>query len=293
MISIRCPHCSKLLGFEEADAGVVVACAFCRQPFFLPPVAIPTAGRPPEPPVPQLLPPLVLPEELELAPDTPHREGEPSPAREVPDEALPELAPTEETRLAPEPFPHMELDSPEPEPPLDLEIEPPTPEEPGPASPPAEAITEAAPALAPPADEAAPEVHDVLEEVGDDQVYSALPATPPRGDEDEGDGPATQRRKAGRRPERSRRTPIEDDEEERPKPRRRKRPRPAEPAWPDWLTRNRLVGGVATLMGGVMLLGTLSHHLSGAPSAWHYGICCGDGLGAALLGMGVYFLAKG
>jgi hypothetical protein len=59
------------------------------------------------------------------------------------------------------------------------------------------------------------------------------------------------------------------------------------------LTRNRILGGIGTGMGGMILLGTLAHHLTASQNAWHPGVCCGDIFALALLGVGIFYLIRG
>ncbi len=92
--------------------------------------------------------------------------------------------------------------------------------------------------------------------------------------------------------------PDEDKEEDRRRPKRddlydrppyRPRPRRAEEVW----TRNRILGGVGAATGGLILIGTLAHHLTASETAWHYGACCGDLFGLTLFGAGLFFLIRG
>jgi hypothetical protein len=93
---------------------------------------------------------------------------------------------------------------------------------------------------------------------------------------------------------------AEEDEEERPRRRDKQRSRSeyrkpyyAQKPRPDGMTRNRLMGGVGTVMGGVILIGTLAHHLTASQNAWHAGVCCADLFALALFGVGLFFLIRG
>jgi hypothetical protein len=92
----------------------------------------------------------------------------------------------------------------------------------------------------------------------------------------------------------------EEEEEERPRRKEKRRgkteyrtPYHAQKPRPEGLTRNRLMGGVGTTMGGVILIGTLAHHLTAAQNAWHPGVCCADIFALALFGVGLFFLIRG
>jgi hypothetical protein len=311
MITVRCPACGKVMGFEEADAGSLIACPLCRQSFFIPSVARPVAAdgtsagqEPAEPlvvPAPQEP---ALPDDIGLAADPEldakaEREArqdlcdEVEPVEEVvrvsvtrandDPEALAEVLPAE-----PEPLPESRP-APAPEAPPDaipnLELDPPqttgTPAEVKPTdlAPSLSAARVLAEAL--PAQEKAPEKPtERLEEVHDEREAEDRYR---KTDEDE------------ERDEREK----EDEEEDDSRRRRRKRasrartrhydeaPRPVE------LTRNRILGGAGAGLGGLILLGTVVHHLTGGTSAWHPGVCCGDVFALALLGVGVFYLIRG
>jgi hypothetical protein len=322
MISVRCPACGKVIGFDESDGGSLVACPHCRQPFFVPAVARPTAPRPPAPrpaasPVPiEELPP----EEPEFVPPLPPEPSLPDPDEiriaddpdlaaipELLDEVLPAEEPApppqqeagpnyevaEERTPAPEPepsaIPHLELDAPQPEPEPELAE---TAGQPAEVKP-----TDLAPSLSAAAalSETLPEVKepeppaDVLEEVRDEEEVSERfydEEDEPPADEDEEDRP------------RKRKVKKDDDEEETPRPRRtaaraRTKRRREEREAPSKWTRNRILGGVGAGTGGVLLLGTLLYHLTASQARWHVGVCCGDLFAAALLGAGLYFVIKG
>jgi hypothetical protein len=92
----------------------------------------------------------------------------------------------------------------------------------------------------------------------------------------------------------------EEEEEERPKRKAKKRekteyrtPYYAQKPRSEGLTRNRLMGGIGTGMGGVILIGTLAHHLTASQNAWHAGVCCADIFALALVGVGLFFLIRG
>lgn len=288
MISVRCPACGKVIGFEESDGGSLVACPHCREPFFVPAVARPVAAPPPPgssapaPTEPPIAPPLpqapALPDDIRLADDP---DLDPIP------EALDEVLPAENEEPPPDYDVVEEPEAPpDPDPILNLELDPP---EPPPAGTPAVVQpTDLAPSLpaaaslsgALPPEKKEPEgPADVLEEVTDEEEHERFYDEPEEKDEKD----------------------EEEDEEEVPRPRRGSKkqgpkyrtPYHAQPPRPGGLTRNRIVGGVGAGMGGLILLGTLTHHLTASQSAWHYGVCCGDLFAAALFGVGLYYLIKG
>ena len=268
MISVRCPACGKVIGFEEADAGSLVACPLCREVFFIPMMAQPVSPgtdpasavtRPTDPPVAPRLP---------LEPTLPDLDD----IRIVAD---PDLDPMpeqyDEVQLVDEPPPPASLPEPEPIPQLELDPPPEEIETVEPIGTPAEVEpTDVAPSLSAAAvlSQSLPEKKDpdrpaeVLEEV----------------DEEEDD-----------------RFEEMEEEEKRPKRRKSKRRRPYHPQTPrpEGLTRNRILGGVGTGMGGMILLGTVLHHLTASQNAWHYAVCCADVFALAMLGVGLYFLIKG
>jgi len=284
MISVRCPTCQKLVGFDEADGGLLVACPHCREPFFVPAVArpidaVPVAAPPratvaavaPLPQAPS------LPDEIRLA-DDPDLEPIPELLDEVvpADPADPPTPPDPETPPDPSPImPRMELDPSPPAPELEPEPEPI-------GTPTIVQSTDLAPSLAaaealsdalPPRQES-DKPTDVLEEVEDEEDKN---------------------RRSRRRKE------IEKDEEDERPRRRRSKKSTAEPRTPYYaqparkldLTRNRIMGGIGVLLGGFILLGTLAHHVTASAEAWHKAVCCGDLFALVLFGVGLYYLIKG
>jgi hypothetical protein len=286
MISVRCPACAKVVGFEEADRGALVVCPFCRETFFVPSVALPVAADgPPAPPpafVASLPPPPALPDDLRLV-DEPEPPDELLPAEDAAPppapEPSPEPAPTPEPEAAPrpEPIPDLQLDPvrPLPEPPVGAEEEvKPTAVAPSLAA--AAALSEALPL------EGAqpPRPADMLEEVTDE-----------RDDQDRFKDDEEEKAEARR----GRRWEERDEDEPRPRRRlkkKRRRPPPDPSPEPDELKRNRALGAAGTIVGGMILMGTCLHHLSAATGAWHIAACCGDLFALALVGVGLYFFVK-
>jgi phage FluMu protein Com len=280
MISVRCPACGKLMGFEESDAGSLVACPHCRETFFIPEMAKPAApGAEAEPPPAATRRPLepTLPDvdDIRIAHDP---DLDPAPEK------------CDEVELAEEPPP---APPPEPEPP--------------PPPPPIMQLELDAPSLPP-----QPEVVEIVEPVGTpkeveptdlapslsaaEELSQSLPDKPPDPDRpidmlDEVGG--------GDRTDEDVEVVEEEEEEERPrrKSKRREREKRAREdtrkAWTEGLTRNRILGGIGAGMAGTILLGTIAHHLTASRNAWHPGICCGDVFALALLGVGLVFLIRG
>jgi hypothetical protein len=284
MISVRCPACGKVIGFEESDAGSLVACPLCRQSFFVPVIAqpatpgatsSPAAAPPAVPPVAARLPlepTLPDPDEIRIVADPDldpvlqqcddlQLADEPPPPGPSPE--LPVEVPVPEPALPPpEPIPQMEIDPPRTE---EIETVEPigTPKQVEP--------TDLAPSLAAAEvlSESLPETKksdrptDVLEEVDDEDDVEV----------------------------------IEEEERPRRKAKRSKseyrKPYHAQPARPEGLTRNRVMGGIGTGMGGMILLGTLAHHLTASQNAWHGGVCCADVFALALAGVGLFYLIRG
>jgi hypothetical protein len=287
MISVRCPACEKVMGFEEVDAGSLIACPICREVFFIPAMAQPVPpGAAPAPPANETKNPPVA-SRLPLGPTMPDPDdirilADPDldPILEQCDEVLPadEEPLPPELSLEPDPIPQ-----PEPEPIPQLELDPPQAEEietvepigmsgqvePTDMAPSLSAAAELSQSL--PEKKAPDRPTDVLEEVKEDE-------------DDRFENKDVE----------------EDEEEERPKRRKSKREEPeyrtpyrAQAPRPEGVTRNRIMGGVGTGMGGMILLGTLAHHMTASQNAWHWGICCGDLFALAMVGVGLYFLIKG
>ncbi|HKI38691.1 MAG TPA: hypothetical protein VKA46_42980 [Gemmataceae bacterium] len=295
MISVRCPACGKVIGFDEADGGALVACPHCRQSFFVPvvarPVAVesapPLAKAPVAPPVVASLPQEPsLPDEIRLADDP-----DLAPIPEHFDEVLPADEPAPPPEAAPEPAPSPEPEPPPPDPIPYLELDPPRPAPPGgdePIGTPAVVKpTDVAPSLPaavslneslPPPEKKPDRPTDVLEEVKD---------------EAEDKGRFDEKEQAKEEEE-------EDEEDRRPRPRSRKKgPDYRKPYYaqaaraPEGLTRNRIMGGVGVGLGGMILLGTLMHHVAGSETAWHKAVCCGDVFALVLFGAGLFYLIRG
>jgi hypothetical protein len=271
MISVCCPACAKVVGFDEADRGALVACPFCRETFFVPSVTLSAADEPP-----------ALPDDLRLV-----DEPEPKPTAGP----LDDLLPVKDEAPPPPPAPPPEP-APRPDPIPDLQLDPvrPLPEPPQPdGAPPAVQRTDVAPSLSAAAalSEALPlegaeprRPADMLEEVADERDDRD------RFKDDEGEEAEARGR---------RRWEERDEDEPRPRhrPKKKRRRRPLDPSpWPEGLTRNRALGAAGTIVGGMILMGTCLHHLTAATGAWHVAACCGDLFALALVGVGLYFLVK-
>jgi hypothetical protein len=314
MISVRCPACGKVVGFEESDGGALVHCPHCREPFFVPAVAQPiTADGAPATAIAQVPPPLLgrlpqapsLPDDIRIA-DDPDLE----PIPELLDEVLPaddqvpppqsaiRPAPDAEPQSAPEPQPAAQL-----EPIPNLELSPlrlePEPAEPT-GTPPAVQPTDVAPSLAaaaalsealPPEEPKEQRPTDLLEEVTDDR------ADDDRFRDEEEKVEDRRRRRAESLPEDEENERAED---ETPRPRRRVKKKGAKPRprvaagspWPEGLTRDRVLGGVGLAAGGTILMGTVLHHLTASETAWHPAVCCSDLFALTLCGAALYLLIK-
>jgi len=261
MITVRCPVCAKIIGFDEADGGALVACPHCREPFFVPAVArsvvpveagpAPVAPPPSAPPLPQAP---ALPDNIGVAADP-----DLDPVVEQYDEVLPveEETPLAEPHLGfevvaePDSMPRLELDTPPPAP-----IEPsgtPAEVKPTDLAPTLAAAETLADALPPPE-----QPIDVLDEVDDDE------------------------RIRHRRPKSKKRAKERDDTDWEALVRPGKGATPA-----------RIMGGAGVFLGGLILVGTLLQHLIGRDTAWHWGVCCGDVFALALVGVGLFFLIRG
>jgi hypothetical protein len=308
MISVCCPTCAKVVGYEESDVGIRVACPHCGQVYTIPApgaVAAPSVpivadpvppSAPPPAPRRTLEPMLPDPDEIRIVEDPdlapiveqldeviPVEEPAPPPQPESPPLSQPVLAP--EAPPEPEPIPRLELDPPPPEPVEAVETVEPV------GTPTEVAPTDLAPSLAaaavlaqslPEKKESEPPP-DVLEEVADEDDESrflddleAVPDEKPARDE-----------------------PREEDEAPAPRRPRKKRPRQRSrdadhPQWTEGLTRNRVLGGLGVCVSGFVLLGLLLHHLTASSeAAWHKAVCCGDVFALALLGVGLYFAIRG
>jgi hypothetical protein len=317
MISVRCPACEKVVGFEEADGGSLVACPYCREPFFVPTVAQPLAAEAAPAPAagpapPKTPPPIVarlpqaptLPDDLRIV-DDPDLEPIPELLNEllpVEDEAPPPVpeAPALESPPEPQPAPEPEA-VPRPDLIPDLELDPvrPVPEPPELVG--TSAVvqpTDLAPSLSAAAalSEALP-----LEETNSEQAADMLEEVSSEREDEDRFRHEEEEEAENRRKKRASDRGEDDGEQDEPRPRRgprkkgaRRRSPPADRSpWPEGLTRNRALGALGMAVGGTILLGTLLHHLTASQSAWHYAVCCGDLFALALCGAGLFFLIKG
>jgi len=239
MISVRCPACGKVVGFEEADGGALVACPYCREPFLVPNVARPVdadgapvpatpKGPPTQPAVVARLPPApALPDDLRIVDDPdlepipellrelePVEEEAPPPAESPATAEPPEPAPTPEPEAVspPVPVPDLQLDPvrpiPEPEPEPPPPVGTPAPVQPTDLAPSLSAAAALSEAL-PPGEPKPEKPTDMLEEVGNEREE-------PERFRDEEDEEA----------ERRRRQRAKDREEDEAEVRRKRR-------WPD------------------------------------------------------------
>jgi hypothetical protein len=278
MITVRCPSCGKIIGFDESDGGALVACPHCREPFFVPSVArpvVPVEAAPapapsvPEPPRAASLPQAPdLPDDIAVAAD-PDLDFLPPPIDDVVpvEEPPPEEPPFVLSAEPPAPEPPTESmafevvpEEPNLMPRLELDTAPPPPPEPPPPEPagiPAEVkptdlapSREAAEVLA----EAVPKPVDQLDEVDED----------------------------------------EEDRERRRRPKSKKREKGSDrPRSDDSMSPRRTLGMVGVMIGTAILTGTLLHHVTGGESAWHWGVCLGDVFALALAGVGLFYMIRG
>jgi hypothetical protein len=331
MISVRCPACGKTIGFDESDAGSLVACPHCRQSFFVPAVAVPVAAAPPPPVAGPAAPPVAprLPQEPSLPDpdeirivDDPDLEPIPQQLDEVLPAEEPAPPPEPEPTPAPEPTPEPQpAPEPDPFPRLELDSTSETIETVEPIGTPTEVEpTDLAPSLSAAAvlSQSLPEKKEpdrpteVLEEVADeeedeDRFYDELEPVSDEADEPdkrrrrERDDESPPRRAPKKREDDEsppRRAPKKREDDESP-PRRTPKKRandraPDGPSWTELLTRNRVLGGIGVLVSGFILLGLVLHHVTASSeAAWHKAVCCGDVFALALLGVGLYFVIRG
>lgn len=281
MLCVRCPYCNKVVGFDEADAGLQAACPFCQRSFLIPAVARPVAEVPAPPPVvvPAVIPePPPIPDELSLADESQPPAEPPVP---VITEALPEPEP-ESPPLPPEPEAEPLVETPRLLPPEPPAVEaPPPPVDAITATPPQPLSTLVVPPYLP---EAKPEDEgpvDVLEEI----TEAAEEEKPDR-----------------EKPEARARPRDEEDEEEEERERRRRRARRrekeyplpfwAQPARDGWLTRRRISGIIGLAAGAIVLLFVVfavAFSRSSTPTGF---VCLAGVFGGVLFLGGLYYLTN-
>jgi hypothetical protein len=260
MIPVTCPRCNKVVGFEETELGVLVACPYCRtllrvtRSSALPPEERPAADSEPAGPP-------ILPDEIGLL-----QEPEPEPI------ALEEQIQEEPPPATPE-EPALELgvtDKPDDTPAWDLDLYDRKPE----------------PAVE--AESAADEVEVVSEEtaVGEvpEAVREAVSAEPPPPlsldvleeikEESERERERPLRKETTRRQERER---------------VRKKERIAKPDSPD----RRILGGIAAGVGGMLLIVAIVLHVVLGDSYWQLFVSGCDLFFFGLIAAGVFILVKG
>jgi hypothetical protein len=253
MIPVTCPRCNKVVGFEETEIGVLVACPYCRtllrvtRSSVLPPdEQKPAESEPAGPPI--------LPDEIGLLQEP---EPEPTPLEIVPPEEPPPTA----TQA-----PSLELDEPEKAdkaPAWDLDLYERKPEP----------VVEAEP----PPDE----VEVVSEEPDEPVEAEAVTAEPPP--------PLSLDVLEEVREER-------EGERERPlrkaTPRRQERVRKKERIAKQDTPNQRILGGVAAGVGGVLLIAAIILHLVLRDSSWQLLVSGCDVFFLGLIVAGVFFLVK-
>jgi hypothetical protein len=289
MITVRCPACGKVMGFEESDAGSLIACPLCRQSFFIPAIARPVVVEPTSPAGPVAAPPVTVPPiapPLPLEPSLPDDIGivadpDLDHTPEVLDEVLPaeDEQPTSEAAQqcdevqtveeGPPPsggIPQLTLDAPPlPSAPPDEAVAPPAEVKPTDLAPSLQAAAVLSEAL-PPAVTGPDKPLDVLDEVDDER-----------------------RRRAEK---------DEEDEEREKRPRRRPKKRApyyptpfyARPTPPGWWTRDRVMGAVGVGLGTILLMGTCTHHLTRAATDVPWVAVIIDLLGLVLVLVGLFYL---